>query len=241
MKLYSEYPQASIQMSEDPHLIKELKTLATADCIHYIFESGTYLGTGSTSFIANTFKNCKNLKQFFTLEINPDFFLQAKKNLAQFSFVRCIYGLSVKYDEAIAFIKTDDAILNHHQYSDVFIDDIINPQKFYLNEIEGFLSRKKLGLRRLLLRKREDVIQETLAPLKGTPLIVLDSAGGIGYLEFQKVLKIMRSKKEFYLLLDDVHHLKHFRSKLDVEADEKFKILAKSLDNGWLLAHHAKS
>jgi hypothetical protein len=56
------------------------------------------------------------------------------------------------------------------------------------------------------------------------PLIVLDSAGGIGYLEFLTTLKVM-GNAEYMLLLDDVHHLKHFRGLRDLRTNKSFEIL----------------
>jgi hypothetical protein len=238
MKHYSAYPKASIQMSEDPLLISELTKLAENEQIDYIFESGTYLGIGSTTFIANTFKSSKKLKLFYTLEINPNFYLKAKKNLAKFPFVKCLYGLSVKYDDAVSFIQNDEAILDHQKYDEIFIDDIKDPKSFYLSEIKGFLNINRTSLRTIFLKKKENVIHDTLGPLDGTLLVILDSAGGIGYLEFKKTLETIMPKREFYLLLDDIHHLKHFRSKLEIEGDKRFNIIATSLENGWLLAHY---
>ena len=69
------------------------------------------------------------------------------------------------------------------------------------------------------------------------PLIVLDSAGGIGYLEFQTVLKVM-GNSEYFILLDDIHHLKHFRSARDIKTDKSFEILGLEQHHGWMLAHH---
>jgi hypothetical protein len=43
---------------------------------------------------------------------------------------------------------------------------------------------------------------------------------------------------EYMLLLDDVHHLKHFRSLRDIRINKSFEILALNLEHGWLLARH---
>jgi hypothetical protein len=69
------------------------------------------------------------------------------------------------------------------------------------------------------------------------PLIHLDSAGGIGYLEFKIVKEIMRGHV-FWLLLDDIHHLKHFRSFSDIQSDPSFQIIAHDSINGWVLAKY---
>jgi hypothetical protein len=69
------------------------------------------------------------------------------------------------------------------------------------------------------------------------PLVILDSAGGCGLYEFQIVMDVMRDAP-FLLLLDDTHHLKHFRSLQHVKADPRFKLLNVSDYHGWALAWH---
>ncbi len=54
-----------------------------------------------------------------------------------------------------------------------------------------------------------------------SPFVILDSAGGCGLQEFEITMDIMR-EKQFLLLLDDVHHLKHF-SKLE-SREERFPL-----------------
>ena len=145
----------------------------------------------------------------------------------------------------------DDAILNHQKYPNIFIDDNEDPIRFYLNEIEGKLSQfahKKTLLTRLkkLIRpveknNFEDNLFDTLIPKiqQETPLFLLDSAGGLGYLEFKKVKSLMNGYSHF-LILDDIHHLKHFRSYEDICADDSYTILAKNLKLGWVIAKFSK-
>jgi len=44
--------------------------------------------------------------------------------------------------------------------------------------------------------------------------------------------------KSYYLVLDDVHHLKHFRSLIDIKKDKKFEILCENLEHGWVIAKY---
>jgi hypothetical protein len=67
-------------------------------------------------------------------------------------------------------------------------------------------------------------------------LFVLDSGAGIGYYEFKQVRQLMRNKN-YYLVLDDVHHLKHFRSKEFIESHtEEFELISLNMELGWLIA-----
>jgi hypothetical protein len=43
--------------------------------------------------------------------------------------------------------------------------------------------------------------------------------------------------KSYYLVLDDIHHLKHFRSKEYIENHpEEFNLISMDIEAGWLIA-----
>ena len=44
--------------------------------------------------------------------------------------------------------------------------------------------------------------------------------------------------KNYYILLDDTHHLKHFRGLDIIKNRGDFTIINSSDKNGWVLAHH---
>jgi len=251
MRLYSEYPFASITMSRDEHFIKSLGLLFKEFKPKTILESGTFVGLGSTDLLAKTIlQNNIPIEQFFTLEVDYNLFRVAKKNLKKFSFIKPIWGMSVSRKEARVFIENDNAIKEHEKYPEIFIDDINNPFAFYKNEIDGHLSASKnlvsfsdrlfYTLSKPLFTFKENVFEEILPIIKNNlPLILLDSAGGIGLLEFNKVFKGLTGT-EYLLILDDVYHLKHFRSREIIEKDPNFNILFSSRQHGWLIAYHKK-
>lgn len=241
---YADYPSASISMSSKEDFVNALNSLFNEYNIEYIFESGTFNGLGSTTKLANAIiKNNRQVKQFITVEVSKKFFRQAQQNLAQFSFITPVWGLTVNGEEAKEFIKQDDAINNHEKYPDIFIDDTTNPRKFYLDEIDGQLAQSLTEKIKSVFQRNNDVLQEDLFKqylpdmASKKPLILLDSAGGVGYFEFQQVMKYMAGN-DFFLVLDDVHHLKHFRSYRDVKADSHFTILNENYAQGWVLAKY---
>ena len=69
------------------------------------------------------------------------------------------------------------------------------------------------------------------------PLVLLDSAGGTGWLEFTALRQTM-GDRPYVLLLDDVHHVKHYRSLEHVRRDPSFEIIALDEHHGWMLARH---
>lgn len=246
MKLYKAYKNASIKMGDDPKFKEALQKLFTEENIQYLIESGTYLGTGSTRMIIEAFPKDKKPICFYTYEINYRFYKQATTNLSAYEFVTPIWGLSVTPEDAIAFVKQDEVIANHTQYPDVFIDDIENPVDFYLKECEGKLVSKKQAVKNFFFPAKPEKDEKPQYNLlnsllekhqKDKPLVILDSAGGTGYLEFKTLMKNMEHE-DFFLLLDDIHHLKHFRSFAEVQNNPKFELLGHSLEIGWALAKY---
>jgi hypothetical protein len=185
-RLYKDYPHASIQMVAD-----EQFQLAIPHH-DYIIESGTYTGLGSSQMLART-----RPVKMVTIESDFNCFRQAVNNLEKFPFITPYWGLSVDRNEAIDFI------VNNQDYylPEVFVDDT-DPISFYLNEVSVPCFK-------------ENLLEHFLTEFADkNPLILLDSAGGIGFLEYSIVRKVMGSKPHS-LILDDTHHVKHYRSRLD--------------------------
>ena len=244
MKLYSTAPGASISMIEDVKLSHLLVEISKRAPITHILETGTHIGLGSTKFIAEIFAAQSPPPQLFiTVEANHRSWRQARENLKPFPFVTPLWGLSTTRQEALRFISNDPALQEHLKYPDIFIDDIKDPLKFYTSEIAGRLGRGRNpieGIRQLLDRRRfyagEDLLAKWLAAFRSyTPLVVLDSAGGVGYLEFNTVLEHMAGHP-YFLLVDDICHLKHFRSYDYVHTHNEFSVIGENKDAGWLLA-----
>jgi hypothetical protein len=229
-------------MSNNHDFKKALSNLASFESIEIIIESGTYNGLGSSTSIAIAFQNSKKLEKFYTCEVDLQSYREAKYNLSKFPFVKCCLGTSVSKNEAIQFIKSDQAIRHHEDYPEVFIDDTHNPVDFYINEIKGHLIDSKNDVLRSLQKwiiSRNNLLRKLIAQnIDRKMLIVLDSAGGIGHLEFMIVNELL-SKVEFYILLDDTHHLKHFRGYKEIKNNKAYSILAASELDGWVLAKHS--
>lgn len=243
MKSYKDYPRQSVSMSKDQFFQSTLKELFAGNQINYVIESGTWLGTGSTRTLAKSFPADRPPRAYYTIEGNLTFHAIARLNLLKWPFVKPVWGDTVDKEAALAFIRQDEALHHHEKYPEVFIDTLDDPVSFYTNEVEGklgknwvislvdwfgnkCLTRKENLLQTLLLRHRDD-----------KPLVLLDSAGGIGWLEYQTVRDSMENRP-YWLVLDDIHHLKHFRSFSDVQARTDFRLIAHSLADGWMIAEH---
>ena len=64
------------------------------------------------------------------------------------------------------------------------------------------------------------------------PLFCLDSAGGVGLLEYQTVRRLMGARP-FIVWIDDVNHVKHYRSLLHPQSDPAASHLNLNWDEGW--------
>ena len=220
----------------DENIMSLLKSIVNN--IEIIIESGTFDGLGSTTFLSEIFKNSNTLEKLYTIEVDNRIYIKARKNLKKYPFVECLNGLTLKYQDCIDFMKKDEYVNNHENIDFIHGDDFINNDAFlsYKLELEGrvFHSNSNIDLKdfeeNILINKINENINRKL-------LILLDSSGGIGYLEFLKTIELLKNKT-YYLLLDDIDHLKHYRSYQYIKNNENFKILYINEINGNLLCVH---
>jgi hypothetical protein len=247
MKLYATVAGSSMDMQDDPLLREQLVELIADQRIDVAIETGTFLGLGSTRFVCEAFLRVAPPRRFVTVEVNFANWCHAKANLRRYPFVDCRWGRSIAMDRALAFLQSDPMLLHHEQYEDIYIDNIADPVTAYTRELLGNareLERNPLADAgrsigddaKTLLFDGEDMLVRLLAThADHAPLIVLDSAGGLGFLEFQTVLELMAGRR-FALLLDDTHHIKHWRSAQHVRGAAEFHVVAQGAS--WMLALH---
>lgn len=237
MEWYGSAPGASMSMAEDPGLTASLVDLIRSENINVAIETGTYLGMGSTRFIAECLAQAQpGPKEFVTIEANYSNWRTARDNLTGYPFVKPLWGASVEVAEATAFIAGDDMLVNHQNYHGVYIDTLSDPVGMYTKEILGSYNFGGGGGGEPsdALWDGEDLLRRQLKDFGDCePLIILDSAGGVGLLEFNTAMEVMAGRK-FHLLLDDIHHVKHFRSMQAIYKDLNFRVVAQS--HSWVLA-----
>lgn len=172
---------------------KTVKFLLNEFNIEEVIETGTYDGRGSTYIFARTGI------PITTIECNDNYQTKAKSFLSAYDNITFIHGLSLNKADMGKFLKDDTFIFPEWVKQDASASD---SKDFYLNEI------------------MHDVPENLLFDLINNDkkqLIYLDSAGGIGYLEFLEVLKLDKEKlKNKLLVMDDVMHIKHYRSIVDL-------------------------
>jgi hypothetical protein len=96
--------------------------------------------------------------------------------------------------------------------------------------------REKSYISEVSYNVKDNILYECLKAFDGKPeLVVLDSAGHIGLQEFNELMSWVQG--EFFLALDDINHVKHFKTVEKIKADERFKIVWQTSDKfGSLIA-----
>lgn len=165
--------------------------------VESIVETGTYDGMGSSQILAKTGL------PFDTIECHGMNFIAAKVNLESFKNTRVHHAYSLSLNEMIEFIKNDEWTNNPDKMVELGVKfDHENPRWYYQHELNDVVSKPP----------RENVLMDLITnPEK--QLVFLDSSGGVGLLEFQKVIGLSKELlKEKIIMFDDVNHIKHYRS-----------------------------
>ena len=165
--------------------------------IESIVETGAYDGMGSSQLLASTGL------QFDTIECHGMNFIAAKVNLERFKNTRVHHAYSLKLDEMLEFIKQDDWTNNPDEMIKLGVKfDHENPRWYYTHELNDVVSKPP----------QENMLMSLITNPE-RQLVFLDSSGGVGLLEFEKVKELPKEiLKGKLIMLDDINHIKHYRS-----------------------------
>ena len=213
---------------KESKLYSDLQNLVLAVRPFTIIETGTYHATGTTASICGALALLPNLKcSFYSIEVNAANYAIALENLKKnnlLNYVIILNGLSVPR----AILPTLEEI---NQFANgtgfpqgVFADFPENQRaQIYYDET----NRADCP---------DDLLGLCLASCNYQPdIILLDSAGHMGFVEFQYVVN--KIKKEMYFVLDDTNHIKHYLSKQHIKQDKRFQIIVDDNDRfGYLIA-----
>lgn len=196
---------------------KALTTLVANNGITKIIETGTYLGTGTTRAILDGLQAHGKPFQFFSIEVNPDNYKKAVMNNGRVGGLYLINGLSISKSDlpkVVEFTDFPDNVVVDYQEQ--------TRSTSYVNEVK--------------YNVKDEVLYECLKAFDARPeLVVLDSAGHIGMQEFDYLMQYVQGT--FFLALDDINHVKHYKTVQKIKDDERFKIVWETSDKfGSLLA-----
>lgn len=201
-----------------------LEQVVSQYSIHSIIETGTYLGMGSTRTLVELL-NAKGVQyNLFTIEANPEFVEIAKKNLINFRNVNVINGYSIPKELIPTRAKTAQ-MLNELKHEDIFVDF-----KEY-ERLDWYEQDNKYNV-------PDDMLRVVLRFFGWrADLILLDSSGSMGWIEFSYILSMVQGPCVF--VLDDTNHVKHFKSLRFIKESPDFKIIVESLEKfGFCIAEY---
>lgn len=218
-----------ISVARSEQLVAALRRAVAELRPRAVVETGTYLGLGTTKLLLEALGETP-IEAFYTIEVSPAFYSEAVLNLLHHPRVHCLWGLSVGQDQAAEFIRGDDLLRDIENHPDLYIDSD-QPVQAYLDEVRG-----AGGTQRPLEIIPERWLEKLLPRIRDArPLIALDSAGGIGWLEYQEVRRLL-GQAPCGLFLDDINHVKHHRSFRALQDDPRARIVAQDAERGWAVA-----
>jgi len=170
--------------------------------IESIVETGSYDGLGSSLMLASFGI------PFDTMECHAMNFVAAKVNLSRYSNATVHHAYSLDLTSMLEFIDSDEWTNRPEEMERLGVKfDHSDPRWYYRNELIDVVT----------VPREEGLLMKLIENGK-KQLVFLDSSGGTGLMEFKAFMSL---KPEFLerkvLMLDDVGHIKHYRSVKSLE------------------------
>ena len=184
-----------------------------------LMETGTYLGMGTTTVVTTALKeNGLNDSQFFSIEVKPENHLAARKNLTEnglINYVTLLNGVSMPRKSLPTIEEIERTTVKELEFEGIYVDHQESERaRLYYNETNYD-------------NVEEDLIGKCLITFENKPdFVLLDSGGHMGNLEFNYLIE--RLEKECIVALDDVNHIKHRKSYMQIQNDSRFELITSS-------------
>lgn len=152
-----------------------------------IVETGCYMGEGTTKAIADAMLGDEIV---YSIEVNPRYYEIARKKHKN-TTINFLLGLSVSRP----LLPTD------------FSWDV--PPNIVIDHLDH--NREILYKQEVSFNVPDNMLDFALSKMDYQPdLVILDSAGHMGLVEFKELMKLAQAP--FFLALDDTNHIKHYES-----------------------------
>lgn len=196
-------------------LVEELKP-------KYILETGTYFGLGTTmAIIDGLVKAGVDDFLFFTIEANPVFYHKAKANLERL----------IPKGWLNTRVIVQNGLSIPRRYLPEVIPDV--PEEIFTDYEDNEEYRVEIQD-----APDEALMKTAIQSFDHRPdFVLLDSAGHLGEIEFDFLMRLVDKQHSFVLVLDDTLHRKHYLSLAKVKNDGRFQIMKESVDKfGYVIA-----
>lgn len=178
-----------------------------------LIETGTYHGAGTTTIIARTLKDLGlDDATFFSIEINPRNYSRALAHVTRDALnVKLLNGLSVPRHLLPPRQEIEDRLVKRVLADQLVVDH--EPEKrvdLYYRETD-------------FPHLPDDMLGQVLGEFANkADFVLLDSGGHMGHVEFRYVTSRLRGP--CWIALDDIFHVKHHQSFLEIQADPRFTV-----------------
>jgi hypothetical protein len=182
-----------------------------------IIETGTYHGTGTTTIIANALlESGAEEATFYSIEVNPKLYQKALENMARRDLpVKVLHGLSVPRRLLPTVQQISEQYVRLVEAEGIFVDHEESDRAARYFAETDFPDVP------------DDLLGRCLREFRYSPdFVLLDSGGHMGYVEFRYLLPFLQSP--CFIALDDIFHVKHHRSFLELQQDSRFELVAAS-------------
>jgi ADP-heptose:LPS heptosyltransferase len=214
-KYFQDRNYSSMSVEGSTRFETELRALFQHLRPQRIIETGTYLGRGTSTIIWNALRDFGIQAEFCTIEVNPEHYRQA---VAYFQVnnmpIRAELGITLPRSKLPDLEQIQAEFVQHRQFEGIYYDHRESERAArYFAETDFPVP--------------DDLLHRIMEQYDFQPdFVLLDSAGHVGFAEFQYFLSMVRG--ECYLMLDDIYHCKHYRSLQYMKADPRFSLLVES-------------
>jgi predicted O-methyltransferase YrrM len=217
VRVAADYVQSGTHVETQSSFGAEIRELFAKIRPRKIIETGTYLGTGTTTIIARALEALGIYDAaFYTIEVNPQHYARAKEHLAANNFkVHALNGLSVPRSVLPDRDQIARRTITDVDYDGIFADHSEEDRVALYYEETDFPG---VG---------DDLLYTCLKQFDFKPdFVLLDSAGHMGSIEFDYLIENLQG--ECTIALDDIYHVKHHRSFQKIQEDQRFQLIVHS-------------
>lgn len=192
---------------------RRIRTLFEAERPRRLIETGTYHGTGTTTIVARALKDLGlDDAAFFSIEINPRNYSRALAHVTKEGLnVKLLNGLSVPRHMLPQREEIEDRLVRRVLADQLVVDH--EPERrvdLYYRETD-------------FPHLPDDMLGQALGEFGNkVDFMLLDSGGHMGHVEFKYVTSRLRSP--CWIALDDIFHVKHHQSFVEIQTDPRFTI-----------------
>jgi radical SAM superfamily enzyme YgiQ (UPF0313 family)/glycosyltransferase involved in cell wall biosynthesis/ADP-heptose:LPS heptosyltransferase/predicted O-methyltransferase YrrM len=210
---------------------KELRQLFKSIRPATIIETGTYMGQGTSSIIWRALHDFAIDADFTTIEVNPVHHDIAQRHFQQHDMrIHAELGLTLPRKLLPCTEEIAEKFVHQKEYDNIYYDHNETVRaRLYFTETDYNVS--------------DSMLYKVMERYNFKPsFVLLDSAGHLGFAEFQYFLSLV--KGDCHLMLDDIYHCKHYKTLKAIKADARFQILVESPEKfGFCIAKytHVKS